>query len=220
MICHNCQHENPDDAKFCNNCGVSLAPVCANCGQKNPAGSLFCNNCGHKLGQAGKAATEPEPVPAKASLQSLLTKDYAARLESARASQAMVGERRIVTMLFCDVTGSTAAAERLDPEEWAEIINQVFKIMIGPVCTYDGTVARLMGDAILAFFGAPVAHEDDPQRAILTGLDINRPDQVWAADITYVPMPLGFMYPSAVLRAGSGRYYGLVQPVRSRLETF
>jgi predicted ATPase/class 3 adenylate cyclase len=84
----------------------------------------------------------------------------------------MVGERRIVTMLFCDVTGSTAAAEQLDPEDWAEIMNGVFESMIRPVYKYEGTVARLMGDAILAFFGAPIAHEDDPQRAILAGLEI------------------------------------------------
>jgi predicted ATPase/class 3 adenylate cyclase len=74
--------------------------------------------------------------------------------------------------LFCDVTGSTAFAEDLDPEEWAEIMNEAFEYMIQPVSKYDGTVARLMGDGILAFFGAPIAHEDDPQRAILAGLDI------------------------------------------------
>jgi class 3 adenylate cyclase/tetratricopeptide (TPR) repeat protein len=84
----------------------------------------------------------------------------------------MVGERRVVTMMFCDVKGSTAAAEQLDPEEWSEIINGAFEHMIKPVYTYEGTVARLMGDGILAFFGAPLAHEDDPQRAVLAGLDI------------------------------------------------
>lgn len=84
----------------------------------------------------------------------------------------MVGERRVVTMLFADVKGSTAAAEGLDPEEWTEIINGAFEYMIKPVYRYEGIVARLMGDAILAFFGAPIAHEDDPQRGILTGLEI------------------------------------------------
>jgi class 3 adenylate cyclase len=94
------------------------------------------------------------------------------KLEAARASGDMVGERRVVTMMFCDVKGSTAAAENLDPEEWSEIINGAFEHMIKPVYTYEGTVARLMGDGILAFFGAPLAHEDDPQRAVLAGLDI------------------------------------------------
>ncbi len=75
-------------------------------------------------------------------------------------------------MLFCDLTGSTAIAEGLDPEEWTGIINGAFEYMIRPVHKYEGTVARLMGDGILAFFGAPIAHEDDPQRAVLAGLDI------------------------------------------------
>ena len=82
------------------------------------------------------------------------------------------GERRIVTVLFCDVVGSTAMAERLDPEEWTEIINEAFQYLTGPVARYEGTVARLMGDAILALFGAPVGHEDDPQRAVLAAMDI------------------------------------------------
>ena len=89
-----------------------------------------------------------------------------------RSRRTMQGERRTVTVLFCDVAGSTAMAEQLDPEEWAEIMNDAFGYLTGPVERYGGTVARLMGDAILAFFGAPTAHEDDPQRAILAGLDI------------------------------------------------
>ena len=89
-----------------------------------------------------------------------------------RSRRAMQGERRTVTVLFCDVAGSTAMAEQLDPEEWAEIMNDAFHYLTGPIERYEGTVARLMGDGILAFFGAPVAHEDDPQRAVLAGLDI------------------------------------------------
>jgi class 3 adenylate cyclase/tetratricopeptide (TPR) repeat protein len=94
------------------------------------------------------------------------------KLTAARASGEMVGERRVVTMLFCDVKGSTAAAEQLDPEDWGEIINGAFEYMIKPVYRYEGIVARMMGDGLLAFFGAPIAHEDDPQRAILAGLEI------------------------------------------------
>ena len=89
-----------------------------------------------------------------------------------RSRRTLQGERRTVTVLFCDVAGSTAMAEQLDPEEWAEIMNDAFQYLTGPIERYEGTVARLMGDAILAFFGAPVAHEDDPQRAVLAGLDI------------------------------------------------
>ena len=83
-----------------------------------------------------------------------------------------MGERRVITMLFCDVKGSTAAAEKVDPEVWSDIMNGIFEYMIRPIYKYEGTVPRLMGDAILAFFGAPIAHEDDPQRAVLAGLEI------------------------------------------------
>jgi len=105
-------------------------------------------------------------------LAHFIPKSLMRKLEAARSSGDMVGERRVVTMLFCDLKGSTAAAERLDPEEWSEIVNGAFEHMIKPVYTYEGTVARLMGDGILAFFGAPLAHEDDPQRAVLAGLDM------------------------------------------------
>ncbi len=81
-------------------------------------------------------------------------------------------ERRIVTVLFCDVTGSTAMAEKLDPEVWTNIMNEAFKQLTDAVERFEGTVARLMGDGILAIFGAPTAHEDDPERAVLAGLDM------------------------------------------------
>ena len=87
-------------------------------------------------------------------------------------SGSIESERRIVTVFFSDVVGSTALAEQLDPEEWTEIMNEAFARLIEPVERFGGTVARLMGDAILAFFGAPVAHEDDPERAVLAGLSV------------------------------------------------
>jgi class 3 adenylate cyclase len=94
-----------------------------------------------------------------------------ARLGGAEPGAA-TGERRVVTMLFCDVRGSTSMAEDLDPEEWTDVMNAAFEHLIAPVYRFEGTVARLMGDAILAFFGAPTAHEDDPQRAVMAGLEI------------------------------------------------
>jgi class 3 adenylate cyclase/tetratricopeptide (TPR) repeat protein len=113
------------------------------------------------------------------------------KLDAARAHGRMFGERRIVTMLFCDVKGSTSAAGKLDPEEWTEIINGAFEYMIRPVYKYEGMVARLMGDGILAFFGAPIAHEDDPSRAVLAGLEIvnglapyrERTQQQWGLEV-------------------------------------
>jgi class 3 adenylate cyclase len=82
------------------------------------------------------------------------------------------GERKFVTVLFTDVVGSTSMREELDPEQIAELMNGAFAFMSAAVAKYGGTVARLMGDAILAFFGAPSAHEDDPERAVRAGLEI------------------------------------------------
>jgi class 3 adenylate cyclase len=184
MKCWNCGTENPQGAKFCSNCGQPQQKTCPNCNNVNPAGAKFCFNCGYNLQAAGTAAPAapaagreaPAPQRTAPSQESLvekyMTKEVAAKLDAARSSRAVEGERRIVTILFCDVKGSTAMAEQLDPEEWAEIMNSAFEYLIKPVHDYEGTVARLMGDAILAFFGAPIAHEDDPQRAILASLAI------------------------------------------------
>ena len=101
-----------------------------------------------------------------------IPQEYAEKLKAARTGRTMQGERRVVTVLFSDVKGSTTMAEGMDPEDWAEIMGQAFEYLIAPIYRYEGTLARLMGDAILAFFGAPLAHEDDPQRAILAGLEI------------------------------------------------
>jgi predicted ATPase/class 3 adenylate cyclase len=120
---------------------------------------------------APKRAAALQDEPAESHLQRYIPRELLKKLERAREQGEMVGERRIVTMMFCDVKGSTAAAGQLDPEEWAEIINGTFEHLITSVYRYEGTVARLMGDGILAFFGAPIAHEDDPQRAILAGLE-------------------------------------------------
>ena len=115
--------------------------------------------------------------------QSPMPEEYVAMLQAARADRRREGERRVITMLFCDVPGSTAMAQHLDPEEWAEIMNEAFEHLIAPVYRYEGTVVRLMGDGLLAFFGAPVAHEDDPQRAVLAGLDIVKGIQQFATGI-------------------------------------
>jgi class 3 adenylate cyclase/tetratricopeptide (TPR) repeat protein len=142
--------------------------ICTNCRTENPDTANFCMNCGSRLG------TEIEDVGEKSrfKLGRYLPQELITKLEAARSHNSMVGERRVITMLFCDVKGSTAAAEKVDPEVWSDIMNGVFEYMIRPIYNYEGLVPRLMGDAILAFFGAPITHEDDPQRAVLAGLEI------------------------------------------------
>jgi class 3 adenylate cyclase/tetratricopeptide (TPR) repeat protein len=139
--------------------------VCPECSTTNPDEARFCLNCGARLegtSSAGRAVRLDSYVPSA----------MLAKLQGARAGRSMAGERRIVTMLFCDVVGSTAMAEMLDPEEWTEIMNGAYEHLIAPVYRYEGTLARLMGDAIFALFGAPIAHEDDPQRGVAAGLEI------------------------------------------------
>jgi class 3 adenylate cyclase/tetratricopeptide (TPR) repeat protein len=186
MNCPNCQTANPDGAHFCFNCGAALSLTCDNCGTQLQPGAKFCHNCGQPVSATKAAPTSAQangsaastdqnvgqPQGLSGALERYIPKELLSKLEAAKDSRLMEGERRVVTILFCDVKGSTLAASHLDPEDWAEIINGAFEHMIQPIYRYEGTVARLQGDGLLAFFGAPIAHEDDPQRAILAGLDI------------------------------------------------
>ena len=187
VLCPRCSKRNTSTANFCDRCGMSLVnhpPLPAEEQEttlvqpQQPSETISAP--APKQQPEPEIVTQPAVVPDPAeqqesqgsSLDQYIPKALMKKLETARASGDMVGERRVVTMLFCDIKGSTEAAEHLDPEEWSEIINGAFEHMITPVFKYEGTVARLMGDGILAFFGAPLSHEDDPQRAILAGLDI------------------------------------------------
>ncbi len=111
----------------------------------------------------------------------LAPREYAERLLAAGGQTS--AERRLVTILFSDVKGSTALAQHLDPEDVMEIMNGAFEHLIAPVYRHEGTLARLMGDAILAFFGAPICHEDDPERAIRAALEIQAGIQAYAAKL-------------------------------------
>ncbi|NJD27355.1 MAG: hypothetical protein FIA92_03565 [Chloroflexi bacterium] len=141
--------ESPPRA--CPRCDASVAPdarFCANCGQALEANRV------DEATQARLTSTAPAPL-----------------IEKMRAAK-LTGERKPVTALFVDVVGSTALAEQMDPEDWTAMINEAFDLMSRAVFRYEGTIAQLQGDAMLAFFGAPVAHEDDPDRAILAALDM------------------------------------------------
>ena len=109
-----------------------------------------------------------------------IPEEYAAKM---KATDSMQGERRLVSILFCDVTGSTAMAKDLDPEDWAEVMHEAFDYLIAPVYRYEGTLARMMGDGIMAFFGAPLAHEDDAERAVLAGLAILKEIKPFGAQV-------------------------------------
>jgi class 3 adenylate cyclase len=127
------------------------------------ADARFCANCGQALTDVAEADNSTQ-----ARLLALAPAPLVDKMRSAR----MTGERKPVTALFADVVGSTTLAEQMDPEDWTAMINEAFDLMSGAVFRYEGTIAQLQGDAMLAFFGAPVAHEDDPERAVLAALDM------------------------------------------------
>ena len=163
MHCPRCQHENPPSAKFCLECGSRLAPTCAQCGSALPAGAKFCLECG----QSVSAPPGRSPSP-----QAYTPKHLAEKILSSKS--ALEGERKLVTVLFVDVSGFTALAERLDPEDVHQLMDRAFEVMLAEVHRYEGTVNQFLGDGLMALFGAPVAHEDHPVRALHAALGIQR----------------------------------------------
>jgi class 3 adenylate cyclase len=174
MNCPKCQSENPANAKFCLQCGTPLVHRCANCQQELPSGARFCMNCGQPV-----SAT---PKTDDARLTRLAAATPAPLAEKVRAAR-LAGERKVVTALFADVVGSTTLAEQMDAEDWTGIMNRAFDRLSPIIYKYEGTIARLLGDAILAFFGAPVAHEDDPVRAVRAASEMLEAVKEYAVEV-------------------------------------
>jgi len=152
MTCATCGTENPAGARFCMNCGNALERRCPNCGTQAPPEARFCMNCGNALDATGPPAT---PAPAA----------------GAPATAAIPPEeRRQVTVLFADLSGYTAFAERMDPEAVKSLVDRALLRLGHEVTRYGGTVDKYIGDNVMAIFGAPVAHEDDAERAVRAGL--------------------------------------------------
>src|ERR1700675_5186002 len=164
MRCSKCTAENREARKFCAECGAPLGARCASCGAENDPAEKFCGECGVAL--EGKA----QAVSAKAPPTKLTTPEIDVTRGQPDTSTAADGERKTVTALFADIKGSTELMRDLDPEEARAIVDPALKLMIDAVHRYDGYVAQSTGDGIFALFGAPVAHEDHPQRALLASL--------------------------------------------------
>jgi len=167
MKCPECQFENSEDAKFCNECGSKLEIVCSECGKRNKPGSKFCNECGLNL----KSPAEPPPID-YTQPQSYTPKFLADKILTTRSS--IEGERKLVTVLFADVANYTSIAEKLDPEEVHQIMDGCFKILMDEIHRYEGTINQFTGDGVMALFGAPLAHEDHAQRACHAALSIQK----------------------------------------------
>ena len=143
MECSACGFDNPNRVKFCGECGVQLTSTCAQCGADAPLNFKFCGECGAPL-------DEPQPVLA----------------DQLKAT----AEHRQLTGLFCDLAESAALSERLDPEDLRAVVREYQAACVDIIERYGGYTAQYLGDGILDYFGFPRAHEDDPLRAVHTGL--------------------------------------------------
>ena len=173
MKCPKCQFENSEEMHFCGKCGTKLERICPKCNFPNPPQFIFCGKCGHNL------TIPSEPVPKELSfdekldkIQRYLPKGLTEKILSQR--EKIEGERKQVTVMFCDMERFTTLVERLGPEEAYGVMDQVYEVLIHKVHDYEGTVNEMTGDGIMALFGAPIALEDAPQRAIRSALAIHR----------------------------------------------
>lgn len=167
VACATCGTPGQVGQKFCVECGTALPRVCPCCGHPVTATHKFCPECGSPLRASTASAAEPAPSP-PASYGAEPTPSPVAPAGAAPTLPAE--ERRLVTALFCDLVGFTPLSERLDPEEVRDIQTEYFAAMRSQIDRYGGTVQKYAGDAVLAFFGAPVAQEDDAERAVLCAL--------------------------------------------------
>jgi class 3 adenylate cyclase/tetratricopeptide (TPR) repeat protein len=146
MKCSKCNSENPDNRKYCRECGAKLVAICSKCHMENLPNDKFCGECGHTLDEPLPKASHPPTTDS---------------------------ERKHVTVLFSDMSGYTAMTEKLDPEEVKEIMGRAFGEISHVVARYEGFIEKFIGDAVMALFGAVVAHEDDPVRAIKAAREIH-----------------------------------------------
>lgn len=163
MKCPKCQTENKEGARFCNECGTRLEIICEKCKSRNSPGNKFCNECGQPLTKSREPSSSDYIDP-----QSYTPKYLAEKILTSRA--ALEGERKQVTVLFVDLKGSMELLADRDPEEARTLLDPVLERMMEAVHRYEGTVSQVMGDGIMALFGAPVAHEDHAVRASYAAL--------------------------------------------------
>jgi class 3 adenylate cyclase/tetratricopeptide (TPR) repeat protein len=173
MHCPRCQHENSPSAKFCEECANPLARRCANCGTTLSSTAKFCPECAHPAGTAPAQPRQPSP-------ESYTPKHLAERILTSKA--AMEGERKQVTVLFADLKGSMELLADRDPEEARKILDPVLERMMEAVHRYEGTVNQVMGDGVMALFGAPIAHEDHAVRACYAALRMQESLKRYADD--------------------------------------
>jgi hypothetical protein len=161
MKCPRCQHESSVQAKFCERCGAPLERVCADCGSQVSSTAKFCSQCGRSLELVANKPRFGSPKP-------YTPRHLADKILDSRV--ALEGERKQVTVLFADMKGSTELLADLDPEDGQKLLHPVLERMVESVNRYEGAVSTVLGDGVMALFGAPLAHEDHAVRACYAAL--------------------------------------------------
>src|SRR5215468_9371254 len=202
MKCSRCQYENPGDAVFCQECGTRLEAACQSCGTPNEQGAKFCKKCGQRL--SGPQTLQAAPDPRFASPETYTPKHLAEKILTSKA--ALEGERKQITVLFADLKGSMELLADRDPEEARKLLDPVLERMIEAVHRYEGTVNQVMGDGIMALFGAPVAREDHAVRACYAALAMQEAMRRYADEVRRthgltVQMRVGLNAGEVVVRA-------------------
>jgi class 3 adenylate cyclase len=167
MHCPSCGFGNPEGMKFCGQCGTPLSSRYLNCGFVNPPGFAFCGQCGTPLAAQTLTSVLP-PFPPRSQVPRRYTPSHLAE-KILTSKSALEGERKQVTVLFADLKGSMELLANRDPEEARQLLDPVLKRMMDAVHRYDGTVNQVMGDGIMALFGAPIAHQDHAVLAEMEG---------------------------------------------------
>src|SRR5215510_5405654 len=205
MHCPNCGSENRVGAKFCNECATPLPVRCSSCGAENRAGAKFCDECAAPLIRQPSIPPALDPSPLSYTPK-YLAERILAEQAAMEARGAADGERKTITALFADLKGSTALIEGLDPEDARALIDPALQLMMDAVHRYNGYVAQALGDGIFALFGAPIAHEDHPQRALYAALRMQEEmrrygDQLRRAGRTPLQMRVGVNTGEVVVRS-------------------
>jgi class 3 adenylate cyclase len=200
MKCARCEHENEAGAKFCEECATPLAGTCTSCGRPLSPQAKFCPECAHPTASAPHGAT----IPRFTSPEGYTPKHLAEKILTSKA--ALEGERKQVTVLFADLQGSMELLADRDPEEARALLDPVLERMMAAVHRYEGTVNQVMGDGIMALFGAPVAHEDHAVRACYAALKMQEgvkkyADEVRRSHAAVVKIRVGLNSGEVVVRA-------------------
>ena len=176
MTCPKCGFESPHGMRFCGKCGATLTHPCPACGFHNPLDFAFCGMCGIRLSREIPESLRGDGMPAGGNVD-------ADRVRPSAASMPLEGERRVVTVVVADITGSTDLMERIGNEAWVEIMNRILLALEAEIYRYGGVVDQFRGDGLVAFFGTDVAYEDDPERAVLAGLAMQEAIARFNADL-------------------------------------